>query len=492
MHPWRLLSVIVALGIAFGLSISRMKGPEPQPATSPGFSAIRAQAILAGLLREGLPHPVESPLNKVVRDRILARFAALGYQTTVQAAYSCNRKNTRCANVENIFATPPGSSGELVILAAHYDSVPRGPGASDDGAGVAALLDIAQLVRAEKRIGFLVTDGEEKGLLGAEAFARDPALLARMHTVINVENRGTSGPSLLFETSRRNNNLIVTASRVLERPITASLFPAIYELLPNDTDLTVFKRAGKEGVNLAAIDGVKYYHTAQDDLAHVDLRTLQHHGDNALALARGYAAQFPERANQNRVFFDVFGFFIVGWPERWTVFLLLLSGAAAVSAAVAARNARRSVVLGFATFFLTIIVGAIPGLFLRGVPLMWIAGFAAALLLMRGSFVGVALAWHVVAFAVAFALPGAAYLFAFPAFVMAVGCWLPPAVRGAIASVAAATVCFPLALMLYVALGRTGLAPTAVVVALVGTTFATDLFSRGSSSSREQTSPAAH
>ena len=38
----------------------------------------------------------------------------------------------------------------------------------------------------------------------------------------------------------------------------------VYKRLPNDTDMTVFKRAGIPGMNFAAIEGHTSYHTQLD------------------------------------------------------------------------------------------------------------------------------------------------------------------------------------------------------------------------------------
>ena len=173
--------------------------------------------------------------------------------------------------VENIVVLPQ-QPGDVVLGVAHYDSTPSGPGASDDGAGVVTMLECARKLKGQRfrnPIGFLITDGEEAGLLGAEAFVADPKLSRNVRAVVNVENRGTTGPSFLFETSVNNRDL-VPLFRNLRRPFTSSLFYTVYQLLPNDTDVTVFKRAGKIAVNFAAIGGVEHYHTASDDLAHVD------------------------------------------------------------------------------------------------------------------------------------------------------------------------------------------------------------------------------
>ena len=130
------------------------------------------------------------------------------------------------------------------MIAAHYDSVPFGPGASDDGAGVAALLEIARMTQklpaSRNDILFLITDGEELGLLGAEGFVRSHALAKTIRVAINLEARGTSGRSLMFQTSDQSAWLIRHYANCTTHPTTSSLYQEVYKRLPNDTDFTVF------------------------------------------------------------------------------------------------------------------------------------------------------------------------------------------------------------------------------------------------------------
>src|SRR5439155_3250634 len=111
--------------------------------------------------------------------------------------------NATCAPLANVIAELPGDArAETLLVTAHYDSVVAGPGASDDGVGMAAIVEVARAVRNQRfrnTVRFLITDGEEAGLLGAEGFVADPNLTRGVAAVINVENRGTSGPSFLFE-----------------------------------------------------------------------------------------------------------------------------------------------------------------------------------------------------------------------------------------------------------------------------------------------------
>jgi hypothetical protein len=118
------------------------------------------------------------------------------------------------AEVANVAAILPGSDPELrdtyVVLTAHYDHVGVGVpdatgdsifnGADDDASGTATLVEVAQalatLPTAPRRsILFLAVSGEEKGLLGSEAFVDDPTVpVERMVANINLDMVGRNHP----------------------------------------------------------------------------------------------------------------------------------------------------------------------------------------------------------------------------------------------------------------------------------------------------------
>ncbi|HWW61285.1 MAG TPA: M28 family peptidase, partial [Thermoanaerobaculia bacterium] len=137
----RVIAIVLPLLAVLGIVVWRINGVAPRD--DGGFSATRARDTLQSLLAENVPHPIGSPANQRVRDRIVARLRGLGYEATIQRRFTCNA-NIACANVENIIASIPGSaSPDAVLLSVHYDSVPAGAGASDDGDGVATALEIA-------------------------------------------------------------------------------------------------------------------------------------------------------------------------------------------------------------------------------------------------------------------------------------------------------------------------------------------------------------
>lgn len=454
-----------------------------------------------------MPHPIGTAAHDVVRDRIVAQFRQLGYQTSLQQTFACNAYAT-CAPVANILARLPGDArADTLLVSAHYDSVAAGPGATDDGVGVATILETARAVRGShfrNTILFLVTDGEEEGLLGAEAFIADATLMPGVAAAINIDNRGTSGRSYLFETSRHNQWLMPLIAAALPRPSASSFFFNLYELLPNDTDLSVFKRSGMAGINFACMGRVAHYHTALDDLRHVTPSTVQDHGDHVLAMTRALAStDLRQATDEDGVFFDVLSLAMLWWPQPWSkwmaaaALLILLIGAS-----IRIRDRRtsaREITLGVASFFLTVLGAALAGAAfawtasLRSasanwvaqpgpvIAAMWLIGAATAIVVATvlrrragfdGLLIGHALCWTAMSIAVIIALPGGSYLAVVPAIALAITSLLSAdAASVIITSAVTAVLWLPTLLPLYDLVGRMALPVIAAAVALMFTTF---------------------
>ncbi|HUR80248.1 MAG TPA: M28 family peptidase [Thermoanaerobaculia bacterium] len=511
--------VALPLIVVLFLAVWRSRPPEPRDETSSGFSAVRALKSLREVVMEGLPHPIGTRANERVRARLITQFRSLGYTTRVQSRFVCNA-HVVCGQVENIYAsvTPSAAGGPstalgmtpTVLAVAHYDSVGAGMGASDDGMGVATLIESARVLRGEtlrNPVAFLITDGEEAGLLGAEAFVADEALSRDAAVIVNVEMRGTHGVSNMFETSTGNRWLIRHLAGALPRPQATSFFYAVYNLLPNDTDVTIFKRAGKAAINFAAIRGVNWYHTPNDDLRHLSAATLQHHGDNVVATMRALAnADLDARSNSDATYFDILGWHLVWWPQQWTLWIAIASLVLLMIAA--RREAPREMTFGVLTAFAAIAFSVIGGMGvawiarmksadinfvaqpLMSVAAMWLTGlaaafFAAALFRKRAKaepmLYGVAIVWHMIGIALAIKLPGAAFLFIVPAVFVTIFAFtdLGEVGTSAIASTVAAILIFPMALMLYDALGGRLMVAIAILIGILSTLF-TPLWARAS------------
>ena len=507
----KLLGALAIVAVFVGASALRYRAPAPKPADAPltEFSGERAQNVLRGLVADGSPHPTGSAVATRIRQRIVAQLEQLGYGPELQEKFACGVR--LCARVTNVLARLDGANaGKAVLVSVHYDSVPAGPGASDDGSGVAAALEVARALKAgpaaKNAVILLFNEGEEDGLLGAEAFTSTHPWAQQVGAVVNLEARGTTGASLMFETSDASGWIIDLFARSAARPATNSIYYTIYKLLPNDTDLTVYKRRGLAGLNFAFIGGESRYHTPRDDFAHASAGSLQHHGDNALAMVRALAqADLDSPPRTELVFFDVLDFGIVRWPLRWMPVLAIVAVLLLIAAAV--RAGRRgevrgpAVAWGLAAFAAAVvgtgIIGVLLFLLLRlvgAVPYPWIAhpaparaAFLALPVLVSaaaaswvgrrggpaGLWWGTWAAWAVASVATAFAAPGLSYPFVLPCLVAAV-CELARARRLALflpVALAALLWC-PIAWLLYDGLGMPILAASAALLAIVLSTAA--------------------
>ncbi len=288
-----------------------------------------------------IPHPAGSLQNEIVRYRIVSLLQDFGYEVEIQSGQASVNPTVRdrspdrpVVEISNILAHRAGTHSSearnAILLVAHYDSVPFGPGISDDGVGVAVVLEIARMLASEpapqRDLIFLLTDGEELGLLGAKLFVDSHPRAADIDVVINLEARGTSGPSLMFQTSENSLALIPIFSRASCRPFTSSLFFEIYRRLPRDTDFTIFKQAGISGYNFAFIGDALNYHSDNDDWKHLDLGSMQHHGDQALGLIRTLAdAPNVSKTEERAVYFDLLGWKLFWWPARYSLWISLIS-----------------------------------------------------------------------------------------------------------------------------------------------------------------------
>lgn len=354
---------LAGLVAAAALSIAAQRPPAPLGAAAPSseFSAGRALEVLGRLLDGVGPHPVGSPAGDIVSSRIISAFDGLGVKARVEEAPVCRSFDdgaaVGCARVVNIVAPILPGEGRPIVLMAHHDSVAAGEGAGDDMHAVAVILETARALRAGKSAAStpviaLITDGEEIGLYGASAWF-DGKSENDVAAVINLEARGTSGASFLFETSKGGGFLIDAFQKSARRPATNSLMQTIYETLPNDTDLTMAKRAGVAGANFAFIEGEAHYHTPLDNREKLSAASVQHQGDNVLALTRALIAEPAPRGDTGgRIYIDVLSRYLLSARAEHAPFAggaaLALVGLAAFLAARGGERRWPAVALGLA------------------------------------------------------------------------------------------------------------------------------------------------
>jgi Zn-dependent M28 family amino/carboxypeptidase len=166
------------------------RGPDGKP-----FDAAPEVPGLAGLSVKGATKLFAG--GSITYDQVIATVAATGAPPRFALPGTADIRissETKAVDSRNVIAILPGADrklkDEVIVLSAHLDHIgitkpvngdSINNGALDNAAGVATTLEVARaFTEAKKRprrsIMFLTVTGEEKGLLGAEYFARNPTV----------------------------------------------------------------------------------------------------------------------------------------------------------------------------------------------------------------------------------------------------------------------------------------------------------------------------
>lgn len=299
------------------------------------FSTNRAFSQVEAIARK--PHFVGSKNHEIVADYLVKELQKLGLETSFQEGYTLSDWGNLVKS-KNILARIKGTnSSKALLLLSHYDSAPHSysHGASDDGSGVATILEGVRAFLYHKTphkndIIILFSDAEELGLNGAALFVTQHKWAKEVGLVLNFEARGSSGPSyMLMETNNGNRGLVNEfASAKTTFPVSNSLMYSIYKMLPNDTDLTVFRAQGNiQGYNFAFIDDHYNYHTAQDDSNHLNKNTLAHQGTYLMPLLHHFSNADLNSAqdSEDDVYFTI-PYTFIHYPFSWVLPMTIVAG----------------------------------------------------------------------------------------------------------------------------------------------------------------------
>ncbi len=157
-----------------------------------GFDVKAANAQAAGaagviIMNEGQPDRTEAISSSLVRPEFHIPAVFANYSLGVELFNSIQeglpvrvhlKVDALLDNVKtyNIIAdTPGGDDTRTVVVGAHLDSVPQGPGINDNGSGAAAVLEVASKIgllqiTPKYKIRFAFWGAEEEGLLGSEYY----------------------------------------------------------------------------------------------------------------------------------------------------------------------------------------------------------------------------------------------------------------------------------------------------------------------------------
>lgn len=278
------------------------------------FSGERAFSHLPTITRE--PHPPGSPAQALVRDYLVQQLTDLGLEVEVQ----------QTPGVENVVARIYGTDPSgAILLQAHYDSI-GGPGAADNGTGVAALLEIARALAAgpsmRNDIIVLFADSEElpDPFTGTKAFVRAHPWMADVRVAISMDT-AVRGFISINDTGPDNGWIV----QVLARAYTGGTWSSLsggggYDSLP-------FRQAGIRVLQLEDNYPFREQHTSDDVPDIVRPGSVQQLGEQVLAIVRELSnLNLDNTSGEQQTYMYVPMIGLAHYPEVWALPLAIVAG----------------------------------------------------------------------------------------------------------------------------------------------------------------------
>ena len=357
------LIAVAAVVFAWWMSLA----PTPVPATAPPevFSAERAHKHIAAVCIE--PQPAGSKANDRACQYIYDELQRLGVESTIETQYDqtgSTQVSRRRAVLARIRGTAPTKA---FAVDAHFDSVAWGPGATDDFAGIAAMLEAARALKAGpplmNDVIFVFADQEEFNMGGARLFAAHP-WMKDVGVMLGLETRGSSGPSLMFETSPNNGFVVREMARSEAGARANSIMFSFYDAMPFNSDFGQYKNI-TAGLNCAFIDNFDHYHTMMDNPENASLASIQHHGNYTLGLARHFGNMpLDDCYAPDATYFNTLGNHMVVYPLSWgwpLASLALLLWISVVTFGSMRGTLRvRGMLIGFVAVLIASVLAAVP------------------------------------------------------------------------------------------------------------------------------------
>lgn len=344
--PTLLVSMAVLIVLNVFVFYMDNKLPAPPIETNSNnnyFVAKRAMSTLIKLANLG-PRPVGSYENEKLAFNLLKTeindiINAVDkvndiemYNQKVSGSFILNMKNWKYLlsyeDLQNIVVKidPKQGINDAILLNCHYDTVPAGPGVSDNGVNCAVMVELLRILantpNLRRPIIFLFNGGEEIMLQASHGFVTQHPWSKNAKYVINLDSCGAGGREILFQTTKSDSYLVDLYARTVPHPYGQVIGEELFQsgIIPSDTDFRIFRDFGNmSGLDLAHYKNGYVYHTKHDDLDQVKPSVLQNTGENLLALARAMSAHNSTARNNGTrskyVFFDLFGVYMVSYTE---------------------------------------------------------------------------------------------------------------------------------------------------------------------------------
>ncbi|KAH9935103.1 uncharacterized protein BXZ73DRAFT_45516 [Epithele typhae] len=281
----QITTLVVVLYAAVFINVLNFDNLPSIPRDTKGLNLETAYAALNKVTLR--PRPFISHANDEVRAYILDRLSPLAAKhehvhlsndLNSNVTFSPSRNYTVYFEANNVLlkidGTHPSSDG--VLFSCHFDSVSTAPGATDDGMGLATLLELSEFYsrqRPRRTAIFFFNNGEEDFLNGAHAFYEHP-WSNLTSTFVNLEGAASGGRPLVFRSTGYGAARSVAGNGVTH-PHGNSLTSDAFSLgfIRSATDYEIYARGlkgkipGMQGVDFAFYKNRAYYHTPRDSIA---------------------------------------------------------------------------------------------------------------------------------------------------------------------------------------------------------------------------------
>lgn len=305
------------------------------------FVAKRAMSTLVKLANLG-PRPVGSYENEnlafnLLKSEINNIINEVGnvndiemYNQKVSGSFLLNMKNWKYVlsyqDLQNIIVKIDSKQGfdDAIVLNCHFDSVPAGPGVSDNGVNCAIMVELLRVLvktaNLKRPIIFLFNGGEEIILQASHGFITQHPWFQHAKYIINLDSCGAGGREIMFQTTVSDSYLVDLYARTVPHPHGQAIGEELFQsgIIPSDTDFRIFRDFGNmSGLDLAHYKNGYVYHTKYDNLDQIGPSVLQNTGENLFALAKAMSTHDApkNRTRSKYVFFDVLGVYMFCYTE---------------------------------------------------------------------------------------------------------------------------------------------------------------------------------
>ncbi|MFA6990119.1 MAG: M20/M25/M40 family metallo-hydrolase, partial [Candidatus Gastranaerophilaceae bacterium] len=232
----------------------------------------------------GLKPVEELGLNDYFQNFIMSQYStrSIRYGNNINGSINILDSNVK-AITSNVLGMIKGSEhpDEFVIIGAHYDHLGKDakkniffPGADDDISGIAAMMEIANIMTKQlppkKSIIFAALTGEEASFMGANKLSKELLSkgIAKKTEVLNLEMLGGAGGNKLDIWDQGNNAAKNLVDTLEEAGNFINTKTQIHHQIDPGSDAQKFNSNGIPAVCVAwdfYLNGNHpYYHTAQD------------------------------------------------------------------------------------------------------------------------------------------------------------------------------------------------------------------------------------